>query len=131
MHDICTGACAGDIDNFCAKVEPGEQRLSACLTQQQEEEAKGNNEGEGACSLQLDPSDHTCWMACSCSFAACAAGKTLTEDCKAELSEFKIELGESINKNLPLGAGTEPFACPHAAPATQCGRTLIHVASLQ
>lgn len=34
----------------------------------------------------------------------CAAGKTLTEDCKTELSEFKIELGESINKNLPLGA---------------------------
>ena len=31
------------------------------------------------------------------------AGKTLTEDCKAELADFKIELGESINKNLPLG----------------------------
>ena len=40
-----SGACAGDIDNFCAKVEPGEQRLSACLSTQQDEEAKGNNEG--------------------------------------------------------------------------------------
>ncbi len=31
------------------------------------------------------------------------AGKTLTDDCKAELAAFKMELGESINKNLPLG----------------------------
>lgn len=36
---------------------------------------------------------------CSCM----DAGKTLTDDCKKELADFRIELGESINKNLPLG----------------------------
>ncbi len=34
---------------------------------------------------------------------SCFAGKTLTDDCKKELSDFRIELGESINRNLPLG----------------------------
>ncbi|BDA41257.1 probable Golgi apparatus protein 1 [Coccomyxa sp. Obi] len=68
-----TGACAGDVENFCATVKPGEGRLAICLTKQQDEEAKGNIEG-----------------------------KTLTDDCKGELAAFKIELGESINKNLAL-----------------------------
>lgn len=31
------------------------------------------------------------------------AGKTLTDDCKAEVAAFKIELGENVNTNLPLG----------------------------
>lgn len=31
------------------------------------------------------------------------AGKTMTDDCKKELGQFRIELGESINRNLPLG----------------------------
>lgn len=35
-------------------------------------------------------------------------GKTLTDDCKGELADFKIELGESINKNLPLGECSAP-----------------------
>ncbi|OXR39617.1 hypothetical protein B7C42_08315 [Nocardia cerradoensis] len=47
--------------------------MAICLTKQQDEEAKGNIEG-----------------------------KTLTDDCKGELAAFKIELGESINKNLAL-----------------------------
>lgn len=34
---------------------------------------------------------------------SCFAGKTLTDDCKKELSDFRIELGESVNRNLPLG----------------------------
>ena len=36
-------------------------------------------------------------------FSCMDAGKTLTDDCKKELADFRIELGESINKNLPLG----------------------------
>lgn len=39
------GACAGDIDNFCTDVKPGEGRISECLTKQLEEEGKGNVEG--------------------------------------------------------------------------------------
>lgn len=31
------------------------------------------------------------------------AGKTVTEDCKKELEEFKVDRGTNINKNLPLG----------------------------
>lgn len=42
---IHSGSCAGDIENFCSKLEPGEQRLAICLTTQQDEEAKGNTEG--------------------------------------------------------------------------------------
>lgn len=40
------GDCAGDIDNFCMDVKPGEGRISACLTKQLEEENKGNVEGK-------------------------------------------------------------------------------------
>jgi hypothetical protein len=40
------GACAGDVENFCSTVKPGELRLAECLTKQQEEEAKGNVQGE-------------------------------------------------------------------------------------
>lgn len=39
------GACAGDVENFCASVKPGEARLADCLSKQQDEEAKGNTEG--------------------------------------------------------------------------------------
>ena len=39
------GACAGDVENFCASVTPGEARLGDCLSKQQDEEAKGNTEG--------------------------------------------------------------------------------------
>lgn len=45
MQILFAGACAGDIENFCATVKPGEGRLSECLTRQQDEEAKGNVEG--------------------------------------------------------------------------------------
>jgi len=38
----------------------------------------------------------------------CRAGKTLTDECKAELASFKIDQGENINKNLPLGASLLP-----------------------
>ena len=31
------------------------------------------------------------------------AGKKLTEDCKKELAEFKIDRGTNVNKNVPLG----------------------------
>lgn len=31
------------------------------------------------------------------------AGKTLTEDCRKELAEFKTDRGTNINKNVPLG----------------------------
>ncbi len=34
----------------------------------------------------------------------------MTDDCKKELAQFRIELGESINRNLPLGE--EPLHLP-------------------
>ena len=40
------GLCAGDIELFCGKVKPGEQRISKCLTDQALEEEKGNVQGE-------------------------------------------------------------------------------------
>eukprot|EP00884_Botryococcus_braunii_P009912 jgi/Botrbrau1/18922/Bobra.177_2s0076.1 len=68
-----TGDCAGDIDNFCGEVKAGVSRLADCLSKQLEEEEKGN-----------------------------VQGKKLTEACKKELADFKIDLGTNINKNLPL-----------------------------
>ena len=44
--DFPAGACAGDVENFCASVKPGEARLADCLSKQQDEEAKGNTEGK-------------------------------------------------------------------------------------
>ncbi|KAK9838535.1 hypothetical protein WJX81_005974 [Elliptochloris bilobata] len=76
-----TGTCAGDVENFCTGTKPGEGRLAACLTKQQTEEEKGNIEG-----------------------------KTLTDECKAELASFKIDQGENINKNLPLAAACKDDA---------------------
>ena len=34
----------------------------------------------------------------------------MTDDCKKEVAQFRIELGESINRNLPLGE--EPLHPP-------------------
>ena len=30
-------------------------------------------------------------------------GKTISEECKQEIAEFKIDRGTNVNKNLPLG----------------------------
>eukprot|EP00884_Botryococcus_braunii_P009911 jgi/Botrbrau1/18921/Bobra.177_2s0075.1 len=68
-----TGDCGGDIDNFCSEVKAGVRRLADCLSKQLEEEGKGN-----------------------------VQGKMLTEACKKELADFKIDLGSNINKNIPL-----------------------------
>ena len=48
--------------------------------------------------VNFRPATRVC-DSCSCM----NVGKTLTDDCKKELADFRIELGESINKNLPLG----------------------------
>lgn len=40
------------------------------------------------------------------------AGKTLTEDCKKELAEFKTDRGTNINKNVPLGKLCKSFLRP-------------------
>ena len=51
------------MENFCASVKPGEARLADCLSKQQDEEAKGNTEGDF-------PNYHTlaimvsCWHSC-------------------------------------------------------------------
>jgi hypothetical protein len=52
----CAGTCAGDVENFCTGIKPGEGRLAACLSKQQTEEEKGNIEGALAallCSVLL------------------------------------------------------------------------------
>lgn len=68
-----TGSCKGDIKHFCKDIKPGEGRIAACLTNQQNEEAKGN-----------------------------VVGKKISKDCNQELREFKIDRGVNINKDLPL-----------------------------
>ena len=45
VGDRRAGTCAGDVENFCTGIKPGEGRLAACLTKQQTEEEKGNIEG--------------------------------------------------------------------------------------
>ena len=40
-------------------------------------------------------------------------GKKLTEDCKKELAEFKIDRGTNVNKNVPLGDALS-LVCPCA-----------------
>lgn len=43
---VPAGLCDNDINSFCPKVKPGELRLSQCLSNQFEEEEKGNVQGE-------------------------------------------------------------------------------------
>ena len=93
-------------------MKPGEARLADCLSKQQDDEAKGNTEGmddvrtpicrppRQTALTPLAPAAKVCD-----NFSCMDAGKTLTDDCKKELADFRIELGESINKNLPLGTG--------------------------
>ncbi len=38
----------------------------------------------------------------------------MTDDCKKEVAQFRIELGESINRNLPLGK--KPMHLPLSTP---------------
>ena len=40
-------------------------------------------------------------------------GKKLTEDCKKELAEFKIDRGTNVNKNVPLGEPSCAFVPVH------------------
>lgn len=39
------GDCGEDVTRYCPQVEPGEGRLAACLTAQQDQEVNGNTEG--------------------------------------------------------------------------------------
>jgi hypothetical protein len=102
------------VENFCASVKPGEARLADCLSKQQDEETKGNTEGVPTCVSQgsyhaihskARGSSHVTTVRLLTSYFA---GKTLTDDCKKELSDFRIELGESVNRNLPLGEDYMP-----------------------
>ena len=46
LSKLVAVSCAGDIDNFCATTRPGEGRIALCLTEQLEQESKGNVEGK-------------------------------------------------------------------------------------
>ncbi|KAK9816541.1 hypothetical protein WJX72_001742 [[Myrmecia] bisecta] len=76
-----TGNCSGDIRAFCDWREPGESRLADCLTQQMTEEEKGNVDG-----------------------------KKLTEACKQELADFRIDAASNINKDVPLATACKKDA---------------------
>lgn len=72
--DVATdGACKADVKHFCQDIRPGEGRIAACLTNQQNEESKGNN-----------------------------VGRRISDDCHEAIREFKIDRGVNINKDLPL-----------------------------
>lgn len=68
-----TGRCASDITHFCAEVKPGEGRLAKCLNNQKEEEEKGNVDG-----------------------------RKLTDDCKEEFRNFKVEQRTNVNFDVKL-----------------------------
>lgn len=110
-------------------MKPGEGRLAECLSKQQDQESKGNVEGTAEVPLILGLPYYLYWLVSTLCLSDLRAhnsvwinprnmtleiyvpwdtGKTLTDDCKGELAEFKIELGESINKNLPLGECSAP-----------------------
>jgi golgi apparatus protein 1 len=75
--DVSTiGACRNQIDFFCQDIVAGEGRIADCLGQQLAEEQQGKYEGTNK----------------------------LTDDCKKELDDFRIDRSTNINKNLPLGA---------------------------
>ncbi|KAK9820440.1 hypothetical protein WJX72_010380 [[Myrmecia] bisecta] len=80
--DVATTVnCAGDIDAFCDGIKPGESRLADCLTQQMTEEEKGNVDG-----------------------------KKLTDACKQELADFRIDAASNINKDIPLATACKKDA---------------------
>ncbi len=57
-----TRSCSADIKFFCGTTKPGEGRLSACLSNQQEAETAGT-----------------------------ATGRTLSPECVTELRQYKID----------------------------------------
>ena len=73
-----TGECAADIKHFCGTTKPGEGRLAACLTNQQDAEAAGT-----------------------------AAGRTLSPECVAELRQYKVDrcAAHSAPVTSTFGAG--------------------------
>ena len=99
---LSTGACAGDVENFCASVKPGEARIADCLSKQQDEEAKGNTEGK-VLTPQPSSSGHFCELlaqlhepdAVQQLTGVCPAGKTMTDDCKKELHSSESSLARA------------------------------------
>jgi len=68
-----TGACADDLLHFCRSIKPGEGRLSACMTNERNEEDKGN-----------------------------VQGRKISTECAAEMRDFKVDRSMNINKDLKL-----------------------------
>jgi len=68
-----TNACVEDVKFFCKTIKPGEGRISACLTNQLNEEQKGS-----------------------------ATGRTISEPCKEEMRDFKVDRATNINKDIRL-----------------------------
>eukprot|EP00899_Mesostigma_viride_P022799 jgi/Mesvir1/3703/Mv14989-RA.1 len=75
-----TGNCSHDIQVFCADTQPGESRLSECLTKRLKAEKT---------SLEPDVA-------------------MLSDDCKAELREFKIERSKDITIDTKLEEACRP-----------------------
>ncbi|KAK9857617.1 hypothetical protein WJX84_000703, partial [Apatococcus fuscideae] len=67
------GDCRQEVQSFCVSIPPGQSRVSRCLSEQEAQEEKGN-----------------------------IAGKKLSENCKRELQNFKMEQAENVNANVPL-----------------------------
>jgi len=68
-----TTVCENDVKFFCRNIKPGEGRLVACLTNQLNEEDKGS-----------------------------VLGRKVSEPCKGEVRDFKIDRAENINKDVKL-----------------------------
>jgi hypothetical protein len=80
-----TGSCKADIAHFCENTKPGEGRLAACLTNQQEAEAAGT-----------------------------ATGRKLAPECATELRQYKIDRcgqhGQGCHQLLPVTQRLTPAA---------------------
>jgi len=76
-----TGDCASDIKFFCKTTKPGEGRLAACLSNQQDQEENG-----------------------------AVTGRKISAPCREELRAYKIDRAENINKDLKLAVSCKADA---------------------
>lgn len=100
-HTNHAGACKAAIKAHCEEVEAGEGRLADCvgeIMQQQDDDTEtdesqdggggGEDEGDGDGDSGDDGG---------------GGGKPISDGCKEEVMQFRIERNSNINKNIPLG----------------------------
>lgn len=76
-----TGACANDIEHFCAGIKPGEGRISTCITKQLDAESAGNVDG-----------------------------RKISSECSEEFRMYKADRATNINQDVKLASACKADA---------------------